>query len=211
VNAERKLYVYGASGHGKVVAEILRALGLDFEGFIDDGLPVGTPVLDRTVMGPHQFLQSRGNTCAVALGIGANATRERLAARVRDLGATLFTAVHPSAIISPSARLGSGTVVMAGAVVNAEAIVGQGVILNTRSVTEHECRVGDFAHLCPGSTLGGQAQFGRRSQLGLNASVIHLGVVGDDVTVGAGACVVRPVDSGQTVVGVPARPIVKRS
>jgi len=208
--AERKLYVYGASGHGKVVAEILRACGLDFEGFIDDGLAVGTRVLDRAVLGPHQFLQGRGESSAVALGIGANATREHVAKRVRDMGATLFTAVHPSATISPSARLGPGTVVMAGAVVNAEALVGLGVILNTRSITEHECRVGDFAHLCPGSTLGGQAQLGQRSQLGLNASVIHLGVVGDDVVIGAGAAVVRPVSAGSTVVGVPARPIVRK-
>jgi sugar O-acyltransferase (sialic acid O-acetyltransferase NeuD family) len=206
---EHTILVYGASGHGKVVADIVRALGLSLAGFIDDGVPVGTAVAGSTVVGPGSFLVGRGSTFVVALGVGINATRERLFARVKASGCALLTAVHPSAVVAPSATLGEGTVVMPGAVVNAEARVGRGAILNTRSVTEHECIVGDFAHLCPGSTLGGQAKLGARSQLGLNASVIHLGDVGDDVVVGAGACVVAPIAHGLTVVGVPARPLAR--
>lgn len=206
----RRVYVYGAQGHGKVVAELLTAAGDEVVGFIDDGLPAGTPTLHSQVVGGFAALRDSPGAL-VALGIGANQVRERIALRLLEEGHQLATVLAPSAIISPSASVGAGTVAMAGVVVNAEARVGRGVILNTRSIVEHECVVSDFAHLSPGAVLGGQARVGRRTHIGLNASVIHLGSVGDDVTVGAGACVVRPIDSGQTVVGVPARPIVKRT
>lgn len=200
--------MYGASGHGKVIAEILRAAGDQVGGFIDDGVAAGTEVIGSEVLGGFDALPARA---LVALGIGANAVRERVALRLLEAGHSLVTAIHPDATISPTAQLEAGTVVMAGAVVNAEARVGRGVILNTRTVTEHECVVGPFAHLSPGATLGGQARVGARTHVGLNASVIHLGVVGDDVVVGAGACVVKPVASGLTVVGVPARQLTRRT
>lgn len=204
----RRVYIYGASGHGKVIAEML--LADEVAGFIDDGIAAGTPTLGWKVLGGFSALPPPQNI-EVALGIGANRVRERVASRLLEAGYTLATVVHSTAVIAPSARLGAGTVAMATAVVNAEAHVGRGVILNTRSVTEHECVVGDFAHLSPGACLGGQARVGRRAHIGLNASVIHLGEVGDDVTVGVGAAVVRPVAAGLTVVGVPARPLPKRT
>lgn len=205
------MYVYGAKGHGKVIAEMVLACGDDLAGFFDDGVAAGSPVLSSLVLGGFGALSSIPPGSLVALGIGANAVRERVAARLVDSGFRLATVIHPSAVVSASARIGTGTVVMALAVVNAEATVGRGVILNSRSVTEHECVVDDFAHLSPGATLGGQAHVGRRAHIGLNASVIHLGSIGDDVTVGAGACVVRPVAANLTVVGVPARPITRRT
>lgn len=209
--SRRTVYVYGAKGHGKVIAEMLQANGDEVSGFLDDGVAAGTPVLSSLVVGGFDALKSVTPGAWVALGIGANRVRERIAQRLTEAGFRLATIVHPSAVVSPSASLGDGTVVMALAVVNAEARVGRGVILNTRSVTEHECVVDDFAHLSPGATLGGQARVGKRTHVGLNASVIHLGSVGDDVTVGAGACVVRPIDSNLAVVGVPARPLARRS
>ncbi|MER2560516.1 MAG: acetyltransferase [Myxococcaceae bacterium] len=209
--SRRTVYIYGASGHGKVIAEMVLASGDEVGGFIDDGIAVGTPVLSSLVLGGFEALSDQPRDAWVALAIGANRVRERVGQRIAAAGFRLATIVHPSAVVSPSASLGPGTVVMATAVVNAEARVGAGVILNTRSVTEHECVVGDYAHISPGATLGGQARVGARSHVGLNASVIHLGVVGDDVTVGAGACVVRPIDSNVTVVGVPARPLPRRT
>jgi sugar O-acyltransferase (sialic acid O-acetyltransferase NeuD family) len=204
--------VYGASGHGKVVADVARAAGLEVVGFVDDAPgrqgtgPWGIPVLSwsdcvarREVLGQP----------AVALGIGENASRERVHARVVADGFEVATPVHPGAVVSPTARIGTGTVVMALVAVNPDAEVGPGAILNTGCVVEHDCRVGAFAHLSPNAALGGGVQVGDRAHLGLGAVVLPMQVVGADARVGAGAVVTRAVEAGATVVGVPARVIAR--
>ncbi len=186
-----RIVVYGASGHGKVVTEVVRSAGGEVLGFVDDGKPVGTVVLGLPVLGGLEWLL-RQTGVTVAPAIGANARRLELCDRVAAAGLTLGTFVHERAWVSPTASLGAGTIVMAGAVVNAEARVGRGVILNTGCVVEHECVVGDGAHLSPNATLGGQARVGARSHVGLGAGVLPLIEVEADCVVGAGAVVRQP-------------------
>lgn len=209
----RPVLVFGASGHGKVVADIVRAAGLELAGFVDDdpgrrevglwGLPVrGWAECLALPAGPGRP--------AIALGIGDNRARERVLERIVAGGFEVLTVVHPRAAVSPRARLGTGTVVMALVAVNPDADVGAGVILNTGCVVEHDCRIGDFAHLSPNSALGGGVEIGARSHLGLGAVVLPLVKVGADVRVGAGAAVTGDAPPGVTLVGVPARPVPLR-
>jgi sugar O-acyltransferase (sialic acid O-acetyltransferase NeuD family) len=201
------ILVLGAGGHGRVVAEVAQACGHVVEGFVDDGLPTGTLVLGRPVVGTTAWLLQQGPR-SIALGLGDNRRREQLQAQLEAAGHAVGTFIHPTAWISPTAELGAGTVAMARVVVNAEARVGRGVILNTGCIVEHECVVGHFAHLSPAATLGGRARIGERTHVGLGASVIHLGEVGVDCVVGAGAAVIKGrIADGLTVVGVPARPL----
>lgn len=204
------LFVFGASGHGKVVAFVARAAGWEVAGFVDDDparLAAGGPGLP--VWSWAELCRRRGEwpSLGVALGVGGNAARQRCAERAAAAGFSLPTLVHPSAVVAPGASLGAGTVVMPLAAVNPDARVGEGAILNTGCVVEHDCVVGPFAHLSPNSALGGGARVGDRSHLGLGAVVLPLVEVGADVRVGAGAVVHRPVGDGATVVGVPARPV----
>ena len=206
----RRVLVFGASGHGKVVADVARAAGLVVVGFVDDDeRRRGARLWELPVLGWDEAAGRHGGPgrAAVALGIGDNRARELVFDRVVSAGFEVVTAVHPSAVLAPRARLGPGTVVMALAAVNPDAEVGVGAILNTGCVVEHDCRVGRFAHLSPNSALGGGAEVGDRAHLGLGAVVLPLVGVGADVRVGAGAVVHRPVEAGVTVVGVPARPV----
>lgn len=210
----RRVLVFGASGHGKVVADVVRAAGLEFVGFIDDdpgrrqaGL-WGLPVISW-----DEFASRRDETArpAIALGIGDNRARARVLERILAAGFEVVSAVHPSAVVAPRARIGEGTVVMALAAVNPDAEVGDGVILNTGCVVEHDCRVGSFAHLSPNSALGGGVEIEAGVHLGLGAVVLPLRKVGEWAQVGAGAVVTRDVPPGVTVVGTPAKPLGQRS
>lgn len=198
--------VFGAGGQGRVVAETVQAQGRIVDGFIDDGLAVGTLVLGLPVLGDAAWLASQPPR-VVALGLGDNRRREQVALLLESQGHTLGVFVHPTAWISPSAKLGAGTVALPRVVVHTEARVGRGVILNTGCIVEHECSVGDFAHLSPAATLGGGAIVGRRSHIGIGATLLHLARVGEDCIVGAGAVVLKELGDGLTAVGVPARPL----
>lgn len=206
-----RIFVYGAGGHGKVVGDILLCSGItDLLGFVDDderrigGLALGLPVF-----GDGEWLraQSRVTPVAVALGIGDNAARRRVAQQCAERGIEIRTAVHPSAVIARSAQAGTGTVIMANAVINPDARIGAGAIINTGAIVEHDCVVGDFAHVAPNAVMGGASQLGAESQLSLGAVILPCTCVGSGTMVGAGAVVTKDVPAGETVVGVPAKPL----
>jgi sugar O-acyltransferase (sialic acid O-acetyltransferase NeuD family) len=203
--------VYGASGHGKVVADILRACGMEVQGFVDDDPLKPRQVSDLRILGDSNWLtqQASRQPIAVALGIGDNFARRAAAERCLAAGVQLLSAVHPSATISPSAKISLGVVIMAHAVVNADAVIGQGTIINTGAIVEHDCNIGNFVHLSPGVAIGGHVQVGDRSWLGIGSTVIPNLKIGTGSIVGAGATVVRNVEDWVVAIGTPARILKK--
>jgi sugar O-acyltransferase (sialic acid O-acetyltransferase NeuD family) len=202
------LFVFGAGGHGKVVADAALRAGLGpLSGFVADGPPPDAAPLGLPFLGDFAWLirEAGRRRCAVALGVGDNAARERIAAECTARAIALVTVVHPAAVIAASSVLEPGCVVLAGAVVNPDARIGRGAVVNTRAVVEHDVRVGDFAHLSPGVATGGAARIGARAHLGLGAVLLPRVAVGQDAVVGAGAVVTRDVPDAVVALGVPAR------
>jgi sugar O-acyltransferase (sialic acid O-acetyltransferase NeuD family) len=202
------LILWGASGHGKVVLDTAKAMG-KFQKiiFLDDaangssGQFSGCPLFS-----PADYFARHADSVSFLISIGKNSAR---AARFQDaLGQGLrpATLVHPSAIVSDSARIRGGTVVMPRVVINADADIGENCILNTAAVIEHDCRIGDHVHLSPGVLLAGGVTVGPLSHLGIGAVVLPGVHIGESVTVGAGAVVTKAVPDGATIVGVPAKP-----
>lgn len=204
-----EIVVYGASGHGKVVADILSNIDEgSLAGFVDDRRELsGTTVMGKPVLGDGEWLLQPGRSLRVALGIGDNQARRRVAARCAAAGVDLVTAIHPSAVVASTARIGLGTVVMAGAAINPDADVGSAAIINTGAVVEHDVVVGEFAHMSPNAAAGGAARIGSLAHLGLGAVVLPLVTIGDNTIVGAGAVVNRDLPANVVAVGVPARVI----
>ena len=202
--------IWGASGHARVVADILRLCG-EFEivGFIDDRQPerrgeefLGLPILGgRESLGP---LAARGVRHLV-LAFGDGGARLRLTREVRAAGFALARAIHPRAVVASDVTVGEGTVIAAGAVVNPGARIGENVIVNTCASVDHDCDVGDGAHVCPGARLAGTVVVGRAAWVGLGAVVIEGVTIGDGTYVGAGSVVVGDLPPGVLAYGVPAR------
>lgn len=203
----RKVVVYGASGHGKVVADIVQLnSGLNLLGFLDDGVPVGPGPLGFKVLGGGAWLDTpEAKGVEVVFGIGRNQTRARIFQQLSDKGVRILTVVHPQAVVAGTASLGAGTVVMANASINPDARIGKAAIINTGAVVEHDCELGDFAHISPNAAMGGGAKLGMGAWLGLGATVNPGISVGARTTVGAGAAVVKDLPEDCIAVGVPAR------
>lgn len=203
----QKVYVYGASGHGKVVADILLACeDPRLAGFVDDRAELrSTRVLGLPVLGDDCLQEEAGKMrVAVALGVGDNYARQRVAEKCLAWGMELVTLVHPAAKVSQSARMGPGTVVMAQAVINPDAVIASGVIVNTAAVVEHDVEIDEYAHVCPNAAMGGASKLGKFSQLGMGAVVIQCVSIGSHTIVGAGAVVVRDLPDRVVAFGVPA-------
>lgn len=200
-----QVIVIGASGHGKVVADIVLQRGDQLLGFLDDSeaLPpviCGIPVLGKTAE------YKKYPEASFVIAIGNAAVREKLAQQLD--GVRWYTAIHPAAVISPlDVQIGAGSVVMANAVVNPSARIGKHCILNTTAVVEHDNRIGDFTHISVGAKLGGTVTIGNRTWIGIGATVSNNVTICDDCMVGAGAVVIREIKESGTYVGVPARKV----
>src|ERR1035438_9427585 len=203
------LVLWGASGHGKVVLDVARAMGgFKTVSFIDDACGESGPEFCACqIFGARRYLQLLGGKACprFLVSIGNNAMRAACFQRALELGLLPATLVHPSAVISESARIEDGTVVMPRVVVNAGAQIGRNCIVNTAAVVEHDCRVGDHVHLSPGVLLGGGVRVHSFAHVGIGAIALPGAEIGEGAVVGGGAVVLRSVPAGATAVGIPAR------
>lgn len=209
-----RVVLYGSrpDGHASVVLEMLAGAGMEVVGLVDDwpenaGRKIGAlEVVGASADLPR--LAAEGVEGAL-LGFGAAPGREAIVAAVAAAGLALPTLVHPSAQIAASAELADGVQVLARAYVGPKARVGRGCLVNTGAIVEHDVSLGDYSVVDPGAVLTGRARVGESVEIGSGAVLIPDSEVGPGATVGAGAVVTRPVAAGQTVVGVPARPLAR--
>ncbi len=143
--------------------------------------------------------------CIVA--VGDNEPRRRLSESARSMGVPLVNAVHPSAFVDPAVKLGEGIVIAPGAVVVGGTRIADGAVVNPGAVLDHDNVLEEWVSVSPGVHTGGRVHICRDAFLGVGAAVLPDLRIGAGATVGAGAVVIRDVAPGDTVVGVPARPI----
>ena len=206
----RRVIIVCAGGQGVVVADVLqcaRAAGSEVMpiGFVDD-----TPALQRhdvlglPVLGPIASLSDHAHD-GIVVALGNNRLRRALTDRLLDAGEQVERAIHPNAYVAASATIGDGAMVSCGAVVLPRATVGRGCIINTRASVDHDSVVGDFAHIAPAATLGGNVRIGAEVLVAIGATVASGSTVGARSVIGAGAAVVRHIPEDVVAWGVPAR------
>ena len=207
----KELAIVGASGHGKVVADVAEQLGFIIK-FYDDAHPNKTtidhwPILGSTsdlIASYHKNVELFNN---VIVAIGNNDIRCQKIKQLQDKGFNLITLIHPSALVSRYAEIENGTVIFPRAVINAFARIGLGAIINTGSIVEHDCIVGDYAHISPNVSLSGGVEVGSKCWIGVGSQVKQLVKIGNNTIIGAGSTVLSDIPSDVTAVGSPAKVI----
>ena len=208
----RKIVIIGDSGHAKVIADVVNSNdNMKVYAKLDDKY-TKVFVEDNLIKGPVSHLCELikvDRSLGIIVGIGSNMVRKKI---VDELGLDCeqyISAIHATAIVSPSVEIGLGTIVMPGTIINADAKIGNHVIVNSGAVVEHDCIIGDYGHVSPLTVLTGGVSIGEGTHIGAGASMIPLVKVGQWSIVGAGAVVVSDIEDRVTVVGAPAR-IIKR-
>lgn len=205
-----RVIIIGAGGHAKVVAEILRLSSkYEITGLLDSAL-VGKKIGGFPVLGGDELLPSlrADGVLAAFVGVGGtgdNLPRMKIFKKVSAMGFTFANAIHLSAILSDSVKLGQGIAVMARAVINPDAEIGDNVIINTGAIIEHDCKIEAHVHISPGAVLCGAVRVGMGAHIGAGATIRQNISIGECAVVGAGAVVVKDVGANTVVVGTPAR------
>lgn len=201
----KSILIIGNGGHAKVVRDVIEAEGTyKVCGYLDDNIEKMYKEKDIIFDNLKNIKLYQENYYFV-IAIGNNKVRNKIFKKINVSIERFPVLIHPQAIISKTAEIGNGTVVMPGAIVNAETVVGQHAILNTASVVEHDCVIKDYTHISPGAVLTGNVTVGESTQVGANATVIPNLKIGAYVMVGAGSTVISNVRDNVTVVGSPAK------
>ena len=201
------LVIIGASGHGKVVADIaIKMNQWKSIAFLDDNKEVKSCLGFEVIGKTNDFLKYK-EEADFMVAIGNNEIRENIQEQIVEQGLSIATLIHPSAIIGTDVKIGTGTVVMAGVVINSSTNIGKGCIINTSSSIDHDNKIGDYVHISPGASLAGNVRVGKGSWIGIGVSVNNNINISSGVMVGAGTVVTKDLPANCTAVGIPAKVI----
>lgn len=194
------MYLFGASGHCKVVIDIIEASN-DFKiECVIDHNPRFDFIFDIPILNYNQI--ENLNEKHFIVSIGDNKKRKNV---VSIINAFYFKAIHPQSMVSKHSKVLEGTVVMAGAIINSNSVIGKHCIINSGAVVEHDCVIDDFVHISPNASVAGNVKVGEGSHIGIGATVIQGITIGKWAIVGAGTVIIEDVPDYAVVVGVPGQ------
>lgn len=193
------MVLFGASGHAKVVMDCLESTGQSVSYLIDDDA-TKTVFKEKKVIRLLDF----GQKSNVIVTIGDNMIRKKI---VENNTFSYSTAIHSSAIISKSVKIGLGSAVIHNAIIQSDTTIGMHCIINTKASIDHDCIIDNYVHIAPGATLCGNVSVGECTLIGAGATVIPGVKIGKNVIVGAGSVVINDIPDYAIVVGNPAKAI----
>ncbi|MDD2375994.1 MAG: acetyltransferase [Clostridia bacterium] len=201
----KKVIIIGASGHAKVIADIVIKNEDILLGFLDDNLTgevIGYSILGKTL----DLDKFKNNEIQFIIGIGNNITRKEISTKYN---LNYYTAIHPSAVISNNVEIQEGTAIMANAVINISSKIGKHCIINTGSIIEHDNILKDYVHISPNATLSGTVTIGECTHIGTSASIKNNINICDNVVVGVGGVVVKDINESGVYIGMPTSQVKK--
>lgn len=210
----KKLLIWGAGDQGTVTLNCAIAMNeyeqIDFLDFKEKGHREisGFTIYEE---GKEDIIQIFKKYDEVIVATGDNDLREKKMLQLIEMNIQLATIIHPTAIISPYAKISVGCTILAYAAININAYIGMGCIVNTGAIIEHDCIVKNFVNICPSVAMAGHVVIGNKTFMGIGSTVIDEVTIGENVTIGAGATVIGNISDNSVAVGVPAKVIKKKA
>lgn len=211
----KKIVLVGGGGHSKVIIDIIKSTNeYEIIGITERDTTLKR-VLDIPILGDDSILKElfkKGVEYAfIGVGIGEeNNLRIKLFNKIKRIGYKFPVLTHKQAIVSPFAKIGKGTCVMAGTIINPNAKIGNNSVINTGAIIEHDCIIRDNTFISPGAILAGNVIINNNSIIGIGSKIIEGIVIGNNVTIGAGAVVINDIPDNCIAVGVPAKVIKEK-
>ncbi|WP_191565579.1 acetyltransferase [Metabacillus idriensis] len=205
-----KIVIIGQGGHSKVIRDIISSSDEhQIVGYLDDKINEFT-ITDNGFNGPisaAKIILEQDMNIKFVIAIGENKIRKRIFNKLEFPNDFFVTLIHQTAVLSPSAKIGNGTVIMANTIINADASIGHHTIINSGSIIEHDNMIGHFVHVSPNSTLTGAVKIEDGVHVGAGTTIIPNINISEWSIIGAGATVVNDIPANCTAVGVPAKVI----
>jgi sugar O-acyltransferase (sialic acid O-acetyltransferase NeuD family) len=194
------MYLYGSSGHCKVVIDIIEKSNLFIIEYIIDDNPSKEFINSIPIIKTpnHDFFKDK----SLIISIGNNKIRKKI---TNQISSHYLIAIHPNSILSNQVFIGEGSVIMAGAILNSDVKIGRHCIINSGAVVEHDCKLDNYVHVSPNATLAGNVSVGEGTHIGIGASIIQGIKIGKWATIGAGAIIIKDVPDFAVVVGNPGK------
>lgn len=194
------MYLFGASGHCKVIIDIIKKNNLFAIKTIIDDNPKLDAIFGIAVIKTANFKFSLNDNLFIS--IGNNSIRKKVSEKYKLNYPTL---IHPKAIIGYCVNIDSGSAVMAGAIINPNVEIGKHCIINTGAVVDHDCYLENFVHISPNVSLAGGVCIKEGTHIGIGATVIQGIKIGKWATIGAGAVIINDIPDYAVVVGNPGK------
>ncbi|MHA1384778.1 MAG: acetyltransferase [Candidatus Helarchaeota archaeon] len=206
---KEKIVILGGGGHAKVIISILKKIDkyeiVGYTDFENKGKVLGIKYLGNDNI-LHELYKKKVKNAVIGLGqIKSTNHRRRLSQMVKEIGFDTPSIVSPDSIINEDVVIAEGTVVMDGAIVNSGSIIGKYSILNTRCSIDHDCKIGDFTHVAPGTTLSGEVTIGNNVLIGTGTNIIQQVSICDNTIISAGSTIFKNISKKGIYGGNPAK------
>ena len=206
----KEVFIIGAGGHAKVIANVINKSGDIVKGFLDDNIEIETVIIKEKkykVIGTFEdivHLQLKYPNSEFIIGIGNNELRKKIAEKYDEI-LNFYTAIDPNSQIALDVEIGKGSVILANACINTSAKIGKHCIINTAAIIEHDNILEDYVHVSPNATLSGTVNVGKMTHIGSGAVIRNNINICNNCIIGAGAVVVKDIEEPVVYAGVPAR------
>ena len=203
-NTLSELIIFGAGGHSKVLIDLVSLSDNKIIGVVDPKLNPGNLFLGISVYSEQElFNQWEIGEIGILNGVGGmpnNTNRPNLTKKLNKMGYIMTSVVHKTAFVSHNSIISDGVQIMAGAILQPNVYVGKDTIINTSVSIDHDCHIGQYCHIAPGSTLSGNVVIGDNCHIGTGTVVVNNVTIGKNSVIGAGSVVYKDIPNNTKLI-----------